>query len=64
MKNDEIKIEVYEIKKWEDKLKWNELKFEINRFAFDTLAFWLHFQQFETIRSFFDRIYTGKICLD
>ena len=39
MKNDEIKIEVYEIKKWEDKLKWNELKFEINRSAFDTLAF-------------------------
>ena len=39
MKNDEIKIEVYEIKKWEDKLKRNELKFEINRFAFDTLAF-------------------------
>ena len=39
MKNDEIKIEVYEIKKWEDKLKRNELKVEINRFAFDTLAF-------------------------
>ena len=57
-------IEVYEIKKWEDKLKRNEFKYEINRFVFDALAFWLHFQQFETIRSFGDRIYTGKICLD
>ena len=32
-------IEVYEIKKWEDKLKRNEFKYEINRFVFDALAF-------------------------
>ena len=54
MKNDEIKNEIDEIRKLENKMKRKDLKFETNRYIFD-------FQQFETIRSFGDCIYNGKI---
>ena len=57
MRNNEIKTETDEIKKWEDKNKRKELKYEINKYTYD-------FQQFETIRSFGDSIYTGKISID
>ena len=54
MKKHEIKNEIGEIKKLENKMKRKDLKFETNRYIFD-------FQQFETIRSFGDSIYNGKI---
>ena len=57
MRNNEIKNEKDEIKKWENKTKWNDLKYETNKFIFD-------FQEFQTIRSFGDSIYTGKINIE
>ena len=54
MKNVEIKNEIDDIKKFEKKIKRKDLKFETNRYIFD-------FQQFETIRSFGDSIYNGKV---
>ena len=57
MRNDEIKNEIYEIKKWENKIKRKDLKYETSRYKFD-------FQQFETIRSFGDCIYNSKISKD
>ena len=44
------------LKKWENKIKRKDLKQESNRYIFN-------FQQFETIRSFVDSIYTGKISI-
>ena len=52
MRKYEIKNEIDEIKKWENKIKRKDLKFETNRYIFD-------FQRFEKIRSF--DIYNGKI---
>ena len=49
-----IKNEIDEIKKWEKIIKRKDLKYESNKYRFD-------FQQFETIRSFGDSIYNGKI---
>ena len=54
MRTNEIKNAIDEIKKWENKIKQKDLKFETNRYIFD-------FQQIETIRSFGDSIYNGKI---
>ena len=57
MRNDEIKNDIDEIKKLENKIKRKYWKCERNRDAYD-------FQQFETIISFDDSIYTGKISID
>ena len=57
MKNIEIKNEIYEIKKWEEKMKRKDLKYKTNKYTYD-------FQQFETIRSFGDNICTCKIDID
>ena len=57
MRNDEMKNEIYEIKKWENKIKRKDLKNETNRYKYD-------FQQFEAISSFGDSIYDGKISID
>ena len=54
MRANEIENEIYEIKKWEEKIKRKHLKYETNKHLYD-------FQQFETMRSFGDSIYTGKI---
>ena len=54
MRANEIKNEIYEIKKWEEKSRGKDLKYETNKYVYDI-------QQFETIRSFGDSIYTGKI---
>ena len=54
MRNDEYKNEIDEIKKLENTIKQKDLKFETSRYIFD-------FQRFETIRSFGDSIYNGKI---
>ena len=48
--------EIYEIKKWEEKIKRKDLKYEINKYEYD-------FQKHETIRYFCESIYAGKISL-
>ena len=53
MRTNEIRNEVYEIKKWEEKIKWKNLKYETRKYIYD-------FEQYETIRSFGDSIYTRK----
>ena len=57
MRNDEIKNEIYEIKKWENKIKRKDLKNEKNKYKYD-------FHQFETVRSSGDSTYNGKISKD
>ena len=47
MRTDEIKNEIDEIKKWEEKIERKDLKYKTNIYIHD-------FQQFETIRSFGD----------
>ena len=57
MRTNEIKNEIYEIWKWEDKIKREDLKYKTKNYTYN-------FQQYETIRS--DKshnIYTGKISL-
>ena len=49
MTNNEFKNKIDKIKKWEDKIKRKDLKFETNRYNYG-------FQQFETIRYFGDSI--------
>ena len=53
MRTDEIKIEIYEIKKWEEKIKREYLKYKTKNYTYD-------FQQYETIRSFGGSTYTQK----
>ena len=53
MRTNEIKNEMYEIKKWEEKIKREDLKYKTKNYTYD-------FQQYETIRSFGESIYTSK----
>ena len=53
MKTNEIKNEIDEVRKWEEKIKQKDLKYETKVCLYD-------FQKFETMRSFVDSIYTGK----
>ena len=57
MRNNEIKNEIYQIKKWEKKIKREDLKYKTKNHTHG-------FQQYETIRSFGESIYTGKINID
>ena len=57
MRTDEIKNEIDEIRKWEEKDKEKDLKYKTNKYLYD-------FQEFETIRSLCDSIYAGKINID
>ena len=57
MRTSEIKNEIDEIKKLENKIKRKNLKYETNKYMYD-------FQQSEMIRSFGDSIYAGKISID
>ena len=54
MSTNEIKNEINETKKWEEKIKRKDLTYETSKYIFD-------FQQFQTIRSFGDSIYNDKI---
>ena len=54
MRNNEIKNV---IKKWEEKIKRGDLKYEVAKYVFD-------FQQYEMIKSFGESIYTSKINID
>ena len=53
MRTNEIKNEIYEMKKREQKTKRKDLKHETKKHKY-------HFQQYETIRSFAGSIYTRK----
>ena len=55
-KHSEIKNEINEIEKFEKKINPKDLKNETSKYIYD-------FQLFETIRSFGDDIYTGKISM-
>ena len=57
MRANKIKNEIYEIKKWEEKLKRKDLIYKKNNYIYNLL-------QFETIRPFGDNIYFGKISTD
>ena len=57
MRTNKIKNEIYEIKKWEEKVKWEDLKYKTEDYIYG-------FQQFETIRNFCECIHTGKTNLD
>ena len=57
MRTNKIKNKIDEIRKWEEKIEPKSLKYKTNKCLCD-------FQQFETIRSFGDSIYTGKINID
>ena len=57
MRTDEIKNEIDEIRKFEEKINRKDLKYKTNNYLYD-------FRQFETIISFGDSIYTGKINKD
>ena len=57
MRNNEIKNEIDEIKKWEEKIKRENLKYERKKFIYD-------FRQCETVRSFGDNICISKINID
>ena len=46
MRTNEIKNEVYEIKKWEEKIKWEDLKYQTKKYTYD-------FQQYETVSKIF-----------
>ena len=56
IRTDKIKSKIYEIKKWEEKIKSNDLKYKEGEYKFD-------FQQYETIRYFGGSIYSGKISI-
>ena len=57
MRTNKIKNKIDKIRKWEEKIERKSLKYKTNKYLCD-------FQQFETIRSFGDSIYTGKINID
>ena len=53
----ELKMKQLKLKTWENKIKRKDLKNETNKYIYD-------FQQFETIRSFGNSVYTGKVEID
>ena len=57
MRNTEINNDIDNIWKWEEKITWKDLIYRANKYRYD-------FQQYETIRSFGENIYIGKITID
>ena len=53
MRTNEIKNQIYDTKKWEEKDKWEDLKYTTKIYTYD-------FLQYETIRSFSESSYTSK----
>ena len=54
MRTNEIKNEIYEIKNWENKIKREDLIYKTNKYKYD-------FQQYKTLRSLGEYIYSGKV---
>ena len=57
MRTNKTKTEINDVKKWKSKIKRKDLQYETKSYIYD-------FQQYDTIRSFVDNIYTGKISID
>ena len=57
MRSIEIKNEIDKIKKWEEKIKRKDFIYRANKCKYN-------FQQYETIKSFDESIYIGKINID
>ena len=57
MRKNEIKDELDEIKKWEERIKQKDLMYRANKYKYN-------FQQYETIRSFGEGTYADKITKD
>ena len=53
MRNEEIKNEIHEIKKWKNNIKRKDLKYETN-----------DFEKSETVKSFDNSIYTDEISIN
>ena len=51
MTTNKIINEIYEIKKWEEKVKQKDLKYKTKKYTYD-------FQQYETVKSFGESIYS------
>ena len=56
LENNEIRNELNEIKKLEEKINRDDLKYEINKYVYN-------FQKFQGIRYFGDSIFDGKITI-
>ena len=54
MRTIQIKNELYNIEKWEEKINRKNLKYGANKYTYD-------FQQYDTTRYFCDNIYTTKL---
>ena len=54
MRTNQIKNELYNIEKWEEKIYRKNLKYGANKYTYD-------FQQYDTARYFCDNIYTTKL---
>ena len=57
VRSNKIKIELDQIKKYEEKIRPKDLLYKTNKYKYA-------FQQYETIRFFSDSIYNGKISID
>ena len=57
MITNEIKKELNDIKKWEEKNKIKDLRYQTKNYVYD-------FQHYDTIRSFGENICNGKINMD
>ena len=57
MRSNEIKNEINEIRKWEEKIERKDWLYKANKYKYG-------FQQYEKIRSFGDNIYADKISID
>ena len=54
MRTNEIKNQIHETKKWEERIKWKDLKYEAGKHKYD-------FQNYYMIRPFGESFYSGKI---
>ena len=54
MRTNKLINKIYEVKNWEEKIKRKDLKYKTTNYTYN-------FQQNETMRSFDESIYTGKI---
>ena len=56
MRNNVIKNEIDDFRKWEEKIKWRDVMYRASKHKYD-------FQKYEA-SSFGESIYTGKITID
>ena len=66
IKDNKIKNELDQIKEWEEKINQKDLynTTQITQITYNTNKYNYDFQQYETIRSFGESVYAGKISAD